>query len=144
MTSKPPRFEIIYDTYKDSEIIEILKDGKPFWEDLPDAKDHFRFGKNKAKMLLTCFDEIKQFQGADGYLPDESLNKPIQSNLYGKTCLIRLKYHKGAPYLEITDATQQIKTTKKSNKKKIGIGRMKSEAIIDLYNKISDFSLKPS
>ena len=116
-------------------IFEILKDGQPFWEDLPGAKDHFSFGIDKAVLLLICMPLIEQF--LDSTDLDLKLLKPREMTdaASGDSCTITgypgFKRH-GAwvekPYLEIT------------GKKKIAFGRLKADAISILQNEIRKFA----
>jgi hypothetical protein len=49
----------------------IFLAGEPFWEDLPGAKTLFRFGSEKAHMVLNCMLIIHKFFQSDGRIPNE-------------------------------------------------------------------------
>jgi hypothetical protein len=120
-------------TYKYSEqymgipIMEILKDGEPFWEDLPGAKTHFRFGIEKAYMLLNCMPKIKEFNESAGGIGINVSQYRNENNIYNFQCNICRLYWNGHPYLKIEDC------------KTINFGLLKSESIIELEDEIKMF-----
>ena len=131
-----PQFKIVYSRYRSSPTIELLKDGEPFWEDIPGAKKHFRFGVNKAILILACIKPIKEFNDSDGRRPKAEGTK-VQSKEWGTQC--DLKRHKGfnrrgtwydKPYLEIR-ATDFI-----------AFGQLKAQAIVQHEDNIKRFVQK--
>ena len=134
MTSE---FTIKRSRFHGSPTIEILKDGEPFWEDLPSAKKHFTFGVKKAILLLGCIDEIKNFVDSKGENPVTFKPIGVKSQKWKTECELR-RYDGfkrfGAwaerPYLEI-----QSETT-------IRFGLLKAEAILLLQVEIQNFVMK--
>lgn len=118
-------------------VLEILKDGKPFWEDFPWAKKHFRFGVEKALTLMTAFPVIEEFYNHDGREPNTPDPIKLKSSRYCPMCRIR-RYNgftrKGRfinrPYLEITGYDT------------IRFGLLKAIAIIENREVIEDFIFK--
>jgi hypothetical protein len=48
---------------------EVLRDGKPFWDEFPPAKSGFQFGPTKAALIIIFIEEIKAFVNSGGELP---------------------------------------------------------------------------
>ena len=115
-------------------MIEVLQNGEPFWEELPGAKPHFRFGTTKAIQLLSCIETIKKFIDSSGKLPGISNPVEISSSKWKVEC--DLHYHDGfkkrggwidRPYLKII------------GEKTIAFGLLKAEALVALQKEITDF-----
>ena len=98
-------FEVRRSKYRGSPTLDILKNGDSFFEDLPGAKEHFRFGVTKAIQILACLDVIKKFVDSGGVeaAPQTITNKKWKVNL-------EVTQHQGfkknkiwvdRPYLEI-------------------------------------------
>ena len=116
--------------------IEILKDGDPFWEDLPGAKDHFRFGVEKAILILSCMREIKQFFDSERYKSVSPKRTEIDNRNWRRSFDLFLHggFKRGdvwidRPYLEIR------------GDKNIAFGRLKAEAIILLEKELERFAI---
>jgi len=58
------------------DILEIFRDGKPFWDDFPNTQTHFCFGVRKARAILHCMDGIKEFYDSSGF-PVHVEEKPL-------------------------------------------------------------------
>ena len=113
--------------YRGIPIMEILKDGEPFWEDLPGAITHFSFGIEKAYMMLNCMPIINEFYesaGRTGINVDQYRN---ENNIYNLQCNIRRRYYQMHPYLQIIYFNP------------LNFGLLKSESIIELEDKIEKF-----
>ena len=63
------KYTVEYSECFGDSIIEILKDGKPFYDDIPGPKDHFRFKVKKAIMVDKCNKIIRDFYTSDGKKP---------------------------------------------------------------------------
>ena len=124
INNNEPRFTYNSSIYKGNLIMEIFKDGEPFWEDLPGAKKHFRFGSKKAHMILNCMPIIHKFFQSDGRIPNEENTDETS----GLRCKIRRLYHKGNPYLKIEACD-----------KTLNFGLLKSKSIIELEREIKMF-----
>lgn len=116
-------------------VIEILKDGAAFWEDLPGAKQHFTFGITKAMMILSCMKWIQHFLDSPSSDLDLLQPKSVSSLEWGNTCTIQAFpgfKRRGAwvekPYLEIS-----------AGDTKIAFGRLKAESLILLQNELKKF-----
>jgi hypothetical protein len=131
-----PQFEIVHSRYRGSPTIELLKDGEPFWEDIPGAKKHFRFGVNKAILILACIKTIKEFNDSGGRRPTAK-----ETRVHSKEWCIQcdLRRHKGfnkrgtwydSPYLEIRAADS------------IAFGQLKARAIVQHEKNIKRFVLE--
>ena len=123
-------------------MIEILQDGKPFWEDLPGAKDHFRFGLKKATLILTCLDAIMDFYTSDGCKPEAPI--VISSKKWQTRCSVRR--HEGferdgkwydKPYLELENPDEQD-----TRVRPLKFGYLKATAIVYLTHSIKEFVTK--
>ena len=128
-------FELRRGWYKSRPIVEILKNGTPFWEELPESKDHFSFGYKKAVLLLSCFDTIKAFHDSCGKEPPPGRVETIgHSGFAGRVEIRRFEGFKsrGAwvnrPYLEIATEGSRI-----------GLGMMKAKALLELQGEIQQF-----
>lgn len=56
-TQENPTFSILTSHYAGNPVVEILKDGGPIHR----YDEHFRFGCEKARMLLTCLPILRRF-----------------------------------------------------------------------------------
>ena len=121
-------FTHVFSSYKGNPIMEILKNGDPFWEDLPGAKKNFRFGTQKAHMLLDCIPIIQEFYHSKGIIPNITQPPIIVSNSIIE-CKVSRHVWNGHPYLKIVD----------DNMKVINFGLLKSKSIIELKHKIKHF-----
>lgn len=114
---------------------EILRNGEPFWEEIPEAKDHFSFGRRKAILILSCLDTIRDFHDSDGARPDAGEANPKTNAEPPEEARVRnLSGFKlkgrwvDRPYLEIRD-----------KQKRIGLGMMKARAVLELEGEIRRF-----
>lgn len=132
-----PKFEIRIikkDKKTKKPLMEILKDGGPFWEDLPGAKRYFKFGIGKAETLLDAIPIIEIFNESKGREPNTPDPKIIENPKYCPRCSIR-RYNgfmKGTtwvdrPYLEA------------SGYDLINFGILKSMAILEHQKAIEKF-----
>ncbi|MFC1701282.1 hypothetical protein ACFL1J_00805 [Pseudomonadota bacterium] len=121
--------------FKSRPTAEILRNGKPFWEELPWAKDHFSFGRRKAILLLSCLDTIRAFHDSDGVQPGPEEEKTTRNMETLKE--IKIRYFNGfklhgnwvdRPHLMVVE-----------NQIRIGLGMMKARAILELEGEIIRF-----
>ncbi|GAB4330539.1 MAG: hypothetical protein Kow0037_06380 [Calditrichia bacterium] len=132
-----PRYSLFEGSYKGNPVIEILKDKEPFWDHFSGHKSHFRFGLNKAELILYCLEIIEGFVKFNGshpkyespvlYETDEGFEFSVKTNSYfernGKTIY--------SPYIELSAGLTTIK-----------FGLQKAAAILELQDEIYQFYVK--
>ncbi len=127
-----PDYSIHHRRYKGSKVLEILKDGEPFWEDIPDAQKHFSFGTRKAVLFLGAQKLMREFVENEGRL-DEELQHAVTSWGDCQVTLYSGFERKGRwidrPYLRLDDGSNNI-----------GIGLMKSDAVLQHILEIEKFA----
>tara|TARA_B100000315_G_scaffold169872_1_gene158480 strand:- start:2180 stop:2683 length:504 start_codon:yes stop_codon:yes gene_type:complete len=130
----PTKFEVKYSRHHGYPTIEILKNGEPFWEELPGAKKHFRFGVKKSIAILACMHVIKNFYETEAKEPIMPNHVEIDNHKWNVQCTIR-RYNgfkiygkwMDKPYLEIQET------------KPIKFGHLKAQAIVELEKTIEKF-----
>ena len=121
-------FTHVFSSYKGNPIMEILKNDEPFWEDLPGAKKNFRFGTNKAHMLLDCIPIIQEFYHSKGVIPNITDSQiTVRNSIIGCKVVRHVSYVH--PYLKIVDNNMNV----------INFGLLKSKSIIELKHMIKHF-----
>ena len=132
-------YSTLIGSYKQSPILEILENEKPLGEKYFGLKEHFVFGKIKARLILCCIETIKQFSDTDGHLPGAGEDLLLSNEELDLNCVIthhssfrsRTGGHVEKPYLEIRD---QYGNT-------INFGRKRAQAIVDTEADIRKFAL---
>ena len=127
-----PEYSLRHGRYKGSKVIEILKDGESFWEDIPGAQKHFSFGTRKAVLFLGAQKLIREFVDSEGALSEE-----VQHSVtaWGDCQVIfysgfeRKGKWVNRPYIRIDDGSNNI-----------GIGLLKSEAVLQHMGEIEKFA----
>ena len=120
-------------------VAEVLKDGEPFnaenelerkyW-----GKKHFRFGVEKAKLIIEAINFIKHFLDLYEKISGLSMRDKKQEfeNCYAEICDdYQPKGDNIFPYV--------LLTSKMNSRIKIGFGKVKSEALFSLRIEISKF-----
>ena len=84
---------------------EILRDGKPFWEEFSSSKSGFQFGATKAALIIIFLDHIKSFVNSGGALPG-TVEGPKAIEICGRTLKWYPRFKKASgevehPYLEL-------------------------------------------
>lgn len=92
-------------TWRRRPYAEVLRDGKPFWEDFPGSKSGFQFGATKAALIIIFLDHIKSFVNSGGALPGTE-ESPKTIEIKGRTLKWYPRFKKVSgeiehPYLEL-------------------------------------------
>ena len=132
-------YSTVIGSYKGNSILEILENGRPIGEQYFGLKDHFAFGKIKARLIFSLMDIIKEFSDSDGQLPVDGSELSFKNKELGLDCVVAryssFRCSSGRlvdrPYLEIRDQSQT----------KIKFGRKIAQAIIDTEIEIRQFAL---
>ncbi len=121
--------------YKGNPTLEILKNGEPFWEELPGSKRQFIFGVRKALLISACYDYIEKYVDTNGLMCEGMSNIAIKNDERKTDCVIN--FHTGfkksngarveSPYMEIVGTT------------KISFGLKKAEALLLLKHELKNF-----
>lgn len=133
-----PNFSLIETKYRGNDVVEILKDGQAFWENIPGAVRHFGFGHKKAAAILLCMPVIERFADTEGRYPSEGHYVEVQDKQNKRTYHVS---HERSfctsngrlicnPYLDIRqpDGDRVIK-----------FGLLKATALLELKDKIETF-----
>ena len=132
------KYSVIESNFKGHPVIEILKNDKEFGAEFP-SDQNFKFGVNKAKMIVAAMDIIKQFYNSKAKLPKtgESIKIKDDNIEFHFYCTKYDEFEFGGhkkihkPYLEL-DAEFT----------KISFGLVKTNALIELEEEIKEFAKK--
>lgn len=100
-------------TWRKRPYAEILRDGKPFWEEFVGSKSGFQFGTTKAALIIIFFDHIKSFVNSGGALPGTE-ESPKTIEIKGRTLKWHPRFKKVSgeiehPYLELSYGKSTIR-----------------------------------
>ena len=139
------KFTVEYSEHFGYSIIAILKDGKPFWEEIPEAKKNFRFGVKKAKMVVECIKIIRDFYSSGGKKPARDTYKNY-SICYKEGFSINMRW-KPYPYITLY-RTNEIKDNDiiviQKDSRSLCFGRAKAKSLDILFKEIKDFAKRRS
>ena len=133
-----PTFTLIEEEFRGNTIVEILKDGEPFWENLAGAGRHFSFGQLKASAILRCMAVIERFVDTDGKYPSDGyyveVQDPFLKRVYHVSCERSFCTTSGrlvcSPYLDIR---------KPDCERLVKFGLLKATALLELKDEIEGF-----
>jgi len=100
-------------TWRKRPYAEILRDGKPFWDEFPSSKSGFQFGATKAALIIIFLDDIKSFVNSGGALPG-TVESPKMTAIKGRTLKWYPRFKKNSgevehPYLELAYGKSTIR-----------------------------------
>ena len=106
-------FTFVRRTWRKRPYAEILRDGKPFWEEFAGSKSGFQFGATKAALIIIFLEHIKSFVNSGGALPGtEQSPKTIEIKGRALKWYPRFKKISGEidhPYLELAYGKSTIR-----------------------------------
>jgi hypothetical protein len=114
-------------------IVDVLRDGRQFWDEFSGTKKNFSFGSRKAQWGLKFIDIVKEFVDSSGRLPG-SVREPKTSVRDG----LRLTWYADfrrhgqlveKPYLSITDGGRSA----------LKFGQAKAEALLLVEVELREF-----
>ena len=133
-----PSFSLISKNFRGNRIVEILKDGEPFWENLPGACKHFSFGLSKATAILSCMPAIRKFVDTNGQYPSSGYY--VEMPCPWKPTVFQVSRERNfettfgqfvqSPYLEIRN---------QNTDRALKFGMLKAEALLELHHEIATF-----
>ena len=133
-----PAFTLIEKQYNGNDLVEILKDDQPFWENLPGAGRHFSFGLTKASAIVSSLPIIERFVDTQGRYPAEGYCVEVEDKRmerrYRVSCKQNFCTGNGgliySPYLDISKA---------SGEPLLKFGLLKATALLELSDELEAF-----
>ena len=132
------QYSIREGTYKGNPYIEILRNELPFFDDISFKKE-FKFGLNKAKMIITCIDIIYLFSITDGQKPEAGVTYCINNGILNIDCYYKKQDEFTTSFGKRVEKPYLVLESESTSK---GFGLQKAEALLLLKEGIKEFIAK--
>jgi hypothetical protein len=84
-----PHYQLKFGWYQGSQVVEVLKDGGP----VHPYDQHFRFGAQKARLLLTAIEVIKEFAANTDEVGNTTVKSQFVNDASGAILQIWIEMH---------------------------------------------------
>ena len=129
-----PKFSLKDGTVNGFPVVEVLRDGAAIhpWD------EHFRFGKRKAEMLLTCIDVLREFWKTNGDENDRFVPRVVENHTRRLRVRVFVEKH---PDFERSDGELVERSWLRlqalpPDDEHIGLGAMKCRAVSELEEEL--------